>query len=174
MCFLGWMFAATANAALLDGQLVRLGHDNHQSYSLQAVTVGSGLEFENKYFNVDIDDASIKVTFLQSAPYHPGSDGFNGFRLENNLSGTVPTIGGATVLAGTTLVGFSSDDILVGPVPAFPLTLLALNFAGLTPASGAIVHVGLSPVPEPTPLAMLVAGISALAWRNVRRGSSAA
>ena len=167
-CLLGWIFAGAANATLLEGHMVRLGHDSHQSYIPQTATVGPGLEFVNQYFTVDIDHASIKVTFLQSVPYHPGFDGFNGFRLENNLAGTISAIDTATLLASTTLVGFGSDDILTAPVSAFPLTLLALNFAGLTPANGAIVHVGLSPVPEPTPLAMLVVGISALAWRNAR------
>lgn len=127
--------------------------------------VGSGIEFASgsnlypySYFDVDLSDGGVLVTFVQDAPYSGGrywwesSISFNGLKL-TNLTKSFDS----STFSSSTNTGFGESNF------NWNGDTLSFNWRGVHFSPGdQIVITSTAPVPEPETYAMLLAGLGLL------------
>lgn len=161
--------AAQANAGI-SGDTVNATYyfpDSSSSYSpygdIPNAIVGTGVEFaggENlypySYFDVDLSDSGVLITFLNDAPYSGGSAywessiTFNGLKLTNLTKNFEPS---ALSESSHDLVDFSwSGDTL------------SFNWQGVHFNAGDQIIVTTTSIPEPTTYTMILASLLLLSF----------
>lgn len=163
------LLASSAHASLLDGQPVTLEHLFPTVSSLNemladGVIVGPGIEGQtfDSLYSVDVADDTITVRQLQGVNWSLAP--FNGL----HLYAPGVTFTGAATVWNPCVELFQHWDVDPNRV-SFDAHDLWLNFAGLSVLQGEELTILLNPVlsiPEPTTLALVLAGLAVIAARR--------
>ena len=172
-------FASSAAWAGFDGKTVSVDYRwPDASSTLWAggtATVGAGVEFPNiggfgvgNSPAVDLFDLGFQISYPAGFDLSNTGLSFDGFVI-SDVSNTLPAITGVS-LAGSNISGFSNAQL------SFDANHVYVNQVGFSHfASGASISVDVSfaPVPEPSALLLMAAGLGLIGmkrWRQQRRG----